>query len=134
MRPAAPRVRTDPLPLLGAFEPPEGTESPALSHARLPSEQSLKFDRSVEMDPTSRAIVPRVVVVAGLEHVGIAAQRNLSQVLADKRLILDGDTHVMSGTWNIPDDFMVVYVCATDARERPPILRALVRICSFHDR
>lgn len=128
IRPSAPRVRTDPLPLIGSVEPPEGTESSAHSHARSPSEQSLKYDRSnipADVDASSKTIVPKAIVVSGLEHVSVVGQRTLSQVLMEKRLILD-DTYPVAGTWNLPDDFMVVYVCAADTQERPMISRVLV--------
>ena len=127
-------MRTDPLPLLGTFEPQaNGSDSPRPSHSRLPSEQSLKFDRSklsADLDAPSRSLIPRAVVVSGLEYVSAAGQRTLSQALVDKRLILDDDTHSLGGTWNLPDDFIVVYVCASDGRERPPLLRNLVNIPS----
>ena len=91
-------------------------------------------------------------MVSGLEHAGFAAQRALIQVLADNRVVLEGGpdldhgrfaqrreftrnkgkmkeedhSDIETGTWNLPDGFIVVYVCPLDPRERPAIHKTLV--------
>ncbi|KZT10819.1 uncharacterized protein LAESUDRAFT_809714 [Laetiporus sulphureus 93-53] len=68
-------------------------------------------------------VLPKAVVVTGLEHLGLAEQRALLQVLSDRQLVLEGDD---GGTWDLPDDFLMVYVCKADMRERPSPLRGLL--------
>ena len=38
---------------------------------------------------------------------------------------------VEDGIWNLPDGFLMVYVCKHDPHERPAILRGLVSGLSF---
>lgn len=68
-------------------------------------------------------LLAKAVVVSGLEHASLQAQRSLSQALAQRRLVLDED----GTTWNLPDDFVLVYVCKSDPHERPSLLGGLVR-------
>ncbi|TFY62564.1 hypothetical protein EVJ58_g3777 [Rhodofomes roseus] len=75
-----------------------------------------------EHDVRPSLLLSKAVVVSGLEHAGLQAQRALSQVLAQRKLALDED----GSTWNLPDDFLMVYVCKTDPFERPPLLRGLL--------
>ena len=83
--------------------------------------------------------LPKAVVVSGLEHTPLPAQRALMRVLTERRLIMDAygddeddqgtgrDVEAEDGTWNLPDGFLMVYVCKWDPHERPSILRGLVR-------
>ncbi|KAH9935755.1 uncharacterized protein B0H18DRAFT_1114458 [Fomitopsis serialis] len=75
-----------------------------------------------EHDVRSPLLLSKTVVVSGLEYAGSQAQRALSQVLAQRRLVLDED----GSTRNLPDDFLMVYVCKADPCERPPLLRGLL--------
>jgi hypothetical protein len=110
--------------------------------------------------------LPRALVISGLEHAGMPIQRAFVEVLAEKRVIIEGgdsksqggpyhdqdDSETLRGNdsqgkgtegsrlhpgfnnsigagnvWNLPDGFIVIYVCAFDPREPPPIHKSLVR-------
>jgi hypothetical protein len=67
-------------------------------------------------------------VISGLENATVQSQRALTRVLAEKRVVLedeDGDEG-FDEVWNLPEGFIMVYVCPIDARERPAIHRTLV--------
>ncbi|GBE80603.1 predicted protein [Sparassis crispa] len=107
-RPPADRTRIDPPPLLSVFVPPEGDDlSPCPSF-------------------------PQAVVVSGLEQAGAPAQRALTHVLSEGKLVLqendeeEGAIKDFNGTWNLPNDFLMVYVCRWDPHERPAVLRGLL--------
>lgn len=88
---------------------PLGVPSPSLAH-----------DPSLE-PPT----LPNALVISGLENAGLHAQRALLKVLSEKTVVLDG--HDGEGSlWNLPECFIVVYVCVADPRERPAIHKSLV--------
>ncbi|KAI0688176.1 hypothetical protein BC835DRAFT_1419356 [Cytidiella melzeri] len=70
--------------------------------------------------------VPGALVVSGLEHTSLPAQRALLRVLHEHRIVLDADGEQPGKTWSLPSDFIVVYVCPVDAYERPRILRPLL--------
>ena len=72
--------------------------------------------------------LPKVVVISGLEYAGTPAQRALLQALSDQSFILEDDPETV---WKLPPDFMVVYVCANDAWERPKIHLSLVNLILF---
>lgn len=82
-------------------------------------------DSGIVPTPSTFALstLPRAVVISGLEHVGVPAQRAFLQMLADKRLVIDEDG---GEVWNLPTDFIVVYVCPWDERERPAIHNGLL--------
>jgi hypothetical protein len=57
------------------------------------------------------------------------------QALADRKFVLSTESYARegspvgpTGTWSLPDNFMVVYVCTYDERDRPGIQRGLVRL------
>ncbi|KAJ6587225.1 hypothetical protein DFH09DRAFT_1142956 [Mycena vulgaris] len=80
-----------------------------------------KPDRSI-------ALQPRALVISGLEHATVPSQRSLTRVLAEKRVVLedeDGDEG-FDEVWNLPEGFLMVYVCPIDARERPDIHKTLL--------
>jgi hypothetical protein len=68
--------------------------------------------------------LPSALVVTGLEDAGMPVQRSLLKVLSEKRVILEDDEG--EWVWNLPDDFIVVYICVADPRERPAIHKSLV--------
>ena len=68
--------------------------------------------------------LPSALVVTGLENAGVPAQRALLKVLSENRVILDDDEG--DWVWNLPEGFIVVYVCVADPRERPAIHKSLV--------
>jgi hypothetical protein len=86
-------------------------------------------------DARAPAGPPRALVVSGLENAGLPAQRALLQVVADHRVELDEESYIREGqpigevgVWPLPDDFLMVYVCNVDPRERPDIHAGLVCI------
>jgi hypothetical protein len=84
--------------------------------------------------------LPGALVLTGLERIGAPAQRCLAQTLADRRFTValgggadqdkdrheDGDHAVHEHEYELPPGFIVVYVCADDAHERPDVHWALV--------
>ncbi|KAF8893568.1 hypothetical protein BD779DRAFT_1642013 [Infundibulicybe gibba] len=106
-------------------------------------------------DMTATLELPHAVVVSGLEHASMTSQRALAQALSERRVVLDdqdaeqpGATlgrppmssrssrhsrHVgrnipteYEGVWNLPQDFIMVYICPWNAKERPPIQHSLL--------
>ena len=72
--------------------------------------------------------LPKAVVISGLEYAGTPAQRALLQALSDQSFVLEDDPETV---WRLPPDFIVVYVCANDAWERPKIHPSLVNRFTF---
>ena len=72
-------------------------------------------------------ILPRALIISGLEHASIPSQRALLKVIADKSVSLEDDDG--EWIWNLPDGFMIIYVCTYDPREHPVIHKSLVRVC-----
>lgn len=127
-RPNAPRVQTDPTPLLSIFQPPSIYHAPpsSVGHASHASHGSTNTTGSV--------ILPKALVLSGLENTDVSAQRALMQVLADRRLVLDNDNDEaddLGEVWNLPEDFFCVYVSPLDPSDRPPVLLGLVSIYSI---
>ncbi|KAI0633228.1 hypothetical protein C8Q77DRAFT_772367 [Trametes polyzona] len=150
-RPSAHRLRTDPLPLSSLFGLPGGPEGQDTTPVPTPATATTSPDslRPQKSTPASEkasdsgqhvSAIPKAVVVSGLEHTTLPAQRALMRVLAERRLIMDGyrddedgdstgrerDADAEDGTWNLPDGFVMVYVCKWDPHERPAILRGLL--------
>jgi hypothetical protein len=127
-RPASKRTHTDSAVLfadaasdLGASS---GSDAMTLASSRRPQLASAAV-------PGVRTLaVVRSTVVTGLERVGLPAQRALLQALVDGRVELDADER---GVWPLPADFVLVYVCEADPRERPAVHRGLVRrdVCAL---
>ena len=120
-RPNAPRMQTEPSPLLSIFSPSLGPRPSSAGHAS-------------HMSTSGPNVLPKALVVSGLEYSNMPSQRALMQVLNERKLTLDGDD-VVSGhsdhdhtgeTWNLPEDFICVYVCPSHPYERPDILPGLV--------
>jgi hypothetical protein len=72
--------------------------------------------------------------VSHLEVTSRAVQKAFVEVLKSRIIIIDsdaddyGDTNVGIGRWNLPNDFLLVYVHSggRDDRERSPIIKPLV--------
>ncbi|KAG7446689.1 uncharacterized protein BT62DRAFT_1076228 [Guyanagaster necrorhizus] len=126
---------------------PTSPHSPTFLHSYLDSafqeSRDLKF-----------AQIPNAVVLSGLENASLPSQKALVKVLAEKRVVLDSQelevvrssTHgrektqpmgsgslyddledeKMDGVWNLPDGFMLIYVCPMNTRERPAIHKTLL--------
>lgn len=85
--------------------------------------------------------LPRALVITGLDNASVLSQKALVQVLADRKVLLepgrdsrlrqDGQDDTdpeYEGTWNLPDGFIVIYVCSSEPRERPDIHKSLVSL------
>ncbi|KAK0240754.1 hypothetical protein EDD85DRAFT_816102 [Armillaria nabsnona] len=122
--------------------------SPTFVHSFL---DSAPFQESRDL---KFAQIPNAVVLSGLENASLPSQRALIKVLAEKRVVLDSQgieverssTHgtemkqpmgtsslydgleddEMDGVWNLPDGFMLIYVCPMNTRERPAIHKNLL--------
>ncbi|KAG2135486.1 hypothetical protein DEU56DRAFT_807276 [Suillus clintonianus] len=72
--------------------------------------------------------IPSAIVVSGLEHASLPAQRAVLRTLAEKKLVV-ADNHSDNEPellLDLPDDFIMVYVCRLDPHERPPIYTSLL--------
>ncbi|KAI0823616.1 hypothetical protein BC628DRAFT_1411399 [Trametes gibbosa] len=156
-RPSAHRLRTDPLPLplsslfnlsggLESHDTPAPTPVTATTTSTTTtSPESFRPRKSTPVNERGSdsgqivSVMPKAVVVSGLENATLPTQRALMKVLAERRLIIDrhgdnggdstereADADAEDGTWNLPDGFVMVYVCRTDPFERPAILRGLL--------
>lgn len=93
--------------------------------------------------------VPRALVISGLENASLSTQRSLVRVLAERRIVLEGSTRDTNhreddedgydrkhhaedydGTWNLPDGFILIFVCPLNEKDRPAIHKSLVSLCS----
>lgn len=100
------------------------TQRPPLRPTGVNTDPAPIISRQLSLDTL---VLPRILVISGLENVGVPAQKALLKVLTDNRLTLEdieGDW-----VWNLPEGFMIVYVCAIDPRERPGIHKSLVSDC-----
>lgn len=92
---------------------------------------------NVHSGPVSDALLPRAVVLSGLENATMPCQRALSLVLLQRKIVLEDDEELgamNSPEWTLPDDFMFVLVCPWDPRERPGVYKGIVSdIPSAHD-
>ena len=91
---------------------------------------------------TDRPHVPTALVVTGLEHASDMCQRALVRVLTEGRIALpktawldarlrESDGEEEEESWDLPDDFIMVYVASWDPRERPAIHKSLVSISTL---
>lgn len=79
--------------------------------------------------PISDTLLPRAVVLSGLEHATIPCQRALTHVLLQRKIVLEDDEELgemNSPEWKLPEDFMFVLVCPWDPRERPGVYKGIV--------
>ncbi|KNZ80245.1 hypothetical protein J132_06671 [Termitomyces sp. J132] len=76
---------------------------------------------------------PHALVLHGLERASVAEQTALAQVLTRRQVVFESARNVADpfpqqyqGTWNLPDDFILVSVCPWNSRERPKIHRSML--------
>ncbi|KAG6853777.1 hypothetical protein C0991_001488 [Blastosporella zonata] len=99
---------------------------------------------------------PHALVLSGLEHATVREQVSLAQTLTRRQIVFEpikpehnlidsyqrrtpsrnhhdskhGNTRFQTveydGTWNLPDGFILIYVCPWNSRERPNIHRSLL--------
>jgi len=75
---------------------------------------------------TDQALLPKAIVITGLEHSG-PAQRALLQVLTEECVTTE---ERVDAVWHLPEEFMIIYVCPLDLKDRPKIHPALLdRFC-----
>jgi len=99
-----------------------------------------RFGSSGSAEPESPRVLhgspwlPTAVVVTGLEHSSVPCQRALLRALLENRVTHDEDpSSAKHASWDLPDDFVLVYVCAFDPRERPSVHKSLAcHPTSFH--
>ncbi|KAF8971211.1 hypothetical protein BDZ97DRAFT_1788340, partial [Flammula alnicola] len=139
--PAAPSI-LKPQPIY-----PQGSSGLSHSHTDpLPIPDQRRKSASQSVKPLLQ--LPQALVISGIENATDGTQRSLSQVLAEKRVVLESqkDTASMEGNgsrfsrslsgmddedgvWNLPEGFIAIYVCPWNAKERPAIHKSLV--CRF---
>lgn len=72
--------------------------------------------------------LPSALVLTGLEHSSAPCHRALLRTLLENRVAFGEDLDGAKPSFEeLPDDFIVVYVCPFDPRERPSIHKSLVR-------
>ena len=98
--------------------------------------------RRRKSQPKQLAQLPQALVISGLEHASFSVQRAFIDVLMEKKVVIEGQATAMQndmnkppgdstsgqGTWDLPEGFLVIYVCAWDAKERPAIHKTLVSL------
>lgn len=71
--------------------------------------------------------MPTAVVVTGLEHSSVPCHRALLRTLLENRVAFDEDPGgAKHPSWDLPEDFVLVYVCGFDPRERPSVHKSLL--------
>ncbi|CAE6424825.1 unnamed protein product, partial [Rhizoctonia solani] len=115
---------------------------PTLELAQLRQLMPLNQLRPVSLPPRrkpSAIRVPNALVVSHLEVTSRAVQKAFVEVLKSRIIIIDsdaddyGDTNVGIGRWNLPNDFLLVYVHSggRDDRERSPIIKPLIDVFGY---
>ncbi|KAG9316809.1 hypothetical protein JVU11DRAFT_2874 [Chiua virens] len=86
--------------------------------------------RNISRGSTEALKLPSAVIVSGLELSNLPSQKAVLRTLAERKIVVsDGGTfgHDQDGlTLELPDGFLMVYVCRSDPRERPSIYKSLV--------
>ncbi|KAH7888926.1 hypothetical protein F5I97DRAFT_766219 [Phlebopus sp. FC_14] len=74
--------------------------------------------------------MPSAVVVSGLEHASPSAQEAVRQTFTEEKLVLSDRTRSECDQeilpLDLPANFIMIYVCRSDPRERPPIHKSLL--------
>ncbi len=74
-------------------------------------------------------MLPSALVLTGLEHCSVPCHRALLRTLLERRVAFGEDLDGAEPSFReLPQDFILVYVCPFDPRERPPIYKSLVRL------
>jgi hypothetical protein len=72
--------------------------------------------------------LPSALVLTGLEHCSVPCHRLLLRTLLERRVTFGEDLDGAGLSFReLPQNFILVYVCPFDPRERPPIHKSLVR-------
>ncbi|KAF5371509.1 hypothetical protein D9615_009618 [Tricholomella constricta] len=119
-------AHTEPAPLRG------GSIRPEFPHALVMS--GLDHANMAEQMSLAHALTERLVIIEALKHEaghneprprGLSSGTHESDPRRGSSALLEDSA--FEGTWNVPDDFILIYVCPWDARERPKIHKTLVR-------
>jgi hypothetical protein len=71
--------------------------------------------------------LPSALVLTGLEHSSVPCHRALLRTLLENRVTFGDDLEGTESSFGkLPEDFILVYVCPFDPRERPSIHKSLV--------
>ncbi|KAH9961313.1 hypothetical protein BC827DRAFT_1203800 [Russula dissimulans] len=72
--------------------------------------------------------LPSALVLTGLEHAAVPCHRALLRTLLENRVTFGEDSEggADASFGELPEDFIFVYVCPFDPRERPPIHKSLL--------
>ncbi|QRV79445.1 hypothetical protein RhiJN_07460 [Ceratobasidium sp. AG-Ba] len=109
------------------------------TRALSPNNQSTRPHSHPHRRNTTAPRVPHALVVSQLEVASRAVQQTLVDTLRTRIIIIDSDvdenseTSIGTGRWNLPADFLVVYVHAggRNDRERSPIIKPLVDLFTY---
>jgi len=90
----------------------------------LAESESPRVEHALEDRP-----LPSALVLTGLEHATVPCLRALLRTLLENRVTFgeDSESGANPSFGELPKDFILVYVCSFDPRERPPIHKSLVR-------
>lgn len=112
-------------PLSGrGFSPPDTEDM-------LPSPSSERDPLGGPLQSMTNAQLPHAVVISGLEVATSAVQETLWDVLRTRTVVLEEADGGHGNVWNLPDGFILVYVCPLgDGSSRPAIQNALVSTSS----
>ncbi|CAE7228560.1 unnamed protein product [Rhizoctonia solani] len=83
--------------------------------------------------------VPNALIVSHLEVASRAVQQTLVDALKSRTIVIDSDadeyadTSIGIGRWNLPDDFLLVYVHSggRNDRERSPVIKPLIDVFGY---
>lgn len=125
--PAGSPIRPSSYPNVQSFENTQGRNLSPNTQPLRP--YSLPYRRNLQAPR-----VPHALIVSHLESTSRTVQQTLVDTLKTRYIIIDSDsdeyadTPVGIGRWNLPNDFLVVYVHpgGRDDRERSPIIKPLV--------
>lgn len=120
--PTSPGERPDAQPRLPRLSPFSTTATRSGSSGAIEVED-LRVQQLLETSG-----LPSALVLTGLEHCSVPCHRLLLRTLLERRVTFGEDPDGAGLSFReLPQDFILVYVCPFDPRERPPIHKSLVR-------
>lgn len=118
----SPGERPDSQPRRSRLSPFNTTATPSSS----PGVVEVEDLRAQQVLETSE--LPSALVLTGLEHSSVPCHRLLLRTLLERRVTFGEDVDGAELSFReLPQNFILVYVCPFDPRERPPIHKSLVR-------
>ncbi|KIM30496.1 hypothetical protein M408DRAFT_328080 [Serendipita vermifera MAFF 305830] len=107
---------------------------PLSGRGYVPPDPHIAHDAHLQLQMPSSAHVQlaHAVVITGLESASAAVQETLWEVLRTRTVVLEQEGGTAGNVWNLPDGFILVYVCPLgDGSSRPAIQSALLDRFSF---